>query len=136
MSEQSACAGGELTPDDHDWHTYEQVSYSYQNQYTNEPVRSDLHPRMAVLADKNPLFTVRHGRLIFDRSKPLEASSHGHAHRGQNILTLDGTVTWTVRPVVVSPDSQREDNIWLANDIDHYEGNEQPGSADDSFLVP
>ncbi|MFW6059923.1 MAG: hypothetical protein ACODAQ_07060 [Phycisphaeraceae bacterium] len=126
---------GRMTRHDHDWHAPREVSYSYQNQYTAEPWRLDDHPDLAVLADKNPLFVAREGRVLFDHEAPVDAPSRGHARRGQNVLTVDGTVSWTVRPFISRSATRRDDNIWLANGIRQYSGNEQP-DGHDAFLVP
>lgn len=127
---------GQMTADDHDWHAPREVSYSYQNQYTSDPWRLNDHAELVVLADKNPLFGSQDGRMFFDDRKPVDAPSRGHAGRGQNVLAVNGSVSWTVRPYAQRRPGRADDNIWLADGIHRYSGNEQPGSYDDTFLVP
>jgi len=131
-----APAKGEMTAKQRDWTRPEHVSYSYQNQYTEQPWHVDKHSNLAVLADRNPLFVARSGRIVFDQSTPTDAPSRGHARRGQNVLSLNGNVDWTVRPFRAGLDRNQPDNIWTAAGIDRYTGTEQPHHADDSFLVP
>ena len=130
---------GQMSPSHRDWNSPEEVSYSYQNQYTEHPWRVDQHHDLAVLADRNPLFVSRSGRVIFDQSVPTDAPSRGHARRGQNVLSVDGTVEWTIRPYrphVGQRSADNPDNIWIANGIKRYTGTERPHDGDDSFLVP
>ena len=127
---------GKLTRDHTDWDRPEAVSYSYQNQYTPQTIRVDLNPQLAVLADKNPLFVVRVGRMTFDNNAPETTPSRIHGNRGQNVLRADGSATWTLRPMVSCPGTEGPDNIWMARGIRHYTGTESPASPDDSFLVP
>ena len=116
-----------------DWLTPAAISYSYQNQHTPRPIliqRS--RPRLAVLADKNPLFVVRNHRLVFDPDADRDAASSLHGNRGQNILTLDGRVRWNTSPTL------GQDNVWqIAGHRGAYLGTETPDDARrDSFLVP
>ena len=116
-----------------DWLTPAAISYSYQNQHTPRPIliqRS--RPRLAVLADKNPLFVVRNHRLVFDPDADRDAASSLHGNRGQNILTLDGRVRWNQTPTV------GDDNVYqIAGHRGTYTGTEVPADARrDSFLVP
>lgn len=127
---------GEMTWQHHDWRSPEEVSYSYQNQYTERPWRMDRQAHMAVLADKNPLFVARQGRVIFDDQTPFDAPSRAHNRRGQNVLLLDGRVSWTVSPVLRQPGQFGQTNIWVAEGVERYTGTELPGSREDSFLVP
>jgi hypothetical protein len=125
---------GQLTEGHRDWPSAKAVSFSYQNQYRPEPIRIDRHPDLAVLADKNPLFVPKAKQLNYDASQPMTAASRLHDGRGQNVLTADGQVQWTVRPVM--HEVNRSDNIWVADGIRQYHGNEVPRHAHDSFLVP
>jgi hypothetical protein len=120
----------QLQPSDHDWPTAQAVSFSYQNQYTPKPIELQRHPNLAVLADKNPLFVARAGQVTHDPARPARSPSRMHDSRGQNVLTADGEVKWTLQPMM------GQDNIWVARGVKHYHGNEQPSGADDSFLVP
>ena len=112
------------------------MSFSYQNQYTPRMLRLQDAPTMAVLADRNPLFEVRGDRIVFNPDVPLDAPSRAHRGMGQNVLTADGTVTWRVRPNVDMMGQLSTDNIWSANGIDVYHGNEVQQDPFDSFLVP
>ena len=116
-----------------DWASPAAISYSYQNQYTPQPIRVQQSlPQLAVLADKNPLFVVERGRLVFDPQTPRDARTTLHRARGQNILTLDGRVRWNQAPTI------GDDNVWqIAGHRGAYHGNEAPADAQrDSFLVP
>ena len=117
----------------HDWPQASAVSYSYQNQYTPNPIRLDLTPDLAILADKNPLFVIGPDGLAF-RPDNLALNSPSRFHKplnGQNILRADGSTTWSAAPVLPNGD-----NIWLIRDIQQYRGDEAPHDRDDSFLVP
>lgn len=136
--ENSHAPLGKMTRQHLDWPSPQAVSYSYQNQYTAEPVRIDRNPHLAVLADKNPLFVVRVNRMTFDTSLPQTTPSKIHGNRGQNVLTAGGSVSWTIRPVLRSPGRGGDlDNIWLLRGVQRYSGTEHPQTPDeDSFLVP
>ena len=121
----------QMAADAHDWDSAREVSYSYQNQYTNQPINPVDHPEMAVLADKNPLFIPRSRySLTYDDTQAPTTASRSHNSRGQNVLRNDGVVLWQDQPVVDG------DNIWLIDGVDSYSGRERPVLIDDSFLVP
>lgn len=127
-----------LTADRRDWATPQAVSFSYQNQYTERPIRMDRRADLALLADRNPLFVARNGRITFNRDASLLSSSRSHDQRGQNILTSDGQVRWTVRPTIIRG-SRGDDNIWIVAGVTDYTGRETPtdhGGDVESFLVP
>lgn len=116
-----------------DWASPKAISYSYQNQHGVGPIRVDRSsPQLAVLADKSPLFVAEDGRMVFDREAERDAASILHRGKGQNILTLDGRVRWTVDPRVAG------DNVWqIRGHAGAYDGTETPADAQrDSFLVP
>lgn len=116
-----------------DWASPQAISYSYQNQHAVAPIRVDRSsPRLAVLADKNPLFIVKQGKVVYDRDAKRDAASTLHRGHGQNILTLDGRVGWSVDPRV------GDDNVWqIQGHAGAYDGTEVPADAQrDSFLVP
>lgn len=127
---------GVMTSSDRDWHNAKAVSYSYQDQFTATPIHIDQNPQLVVLADKNPLFVTRVGHMTFDSQLAGETPSPTHGSRGQNVLQLNGSVRWTVRPLVPQPGLDHEDNIWLLTGVRHYTGTEAPKNAHDSFLVP
>ncbi|MEM1446890.1 MAG: hypothetical protein AAGF84_12600 [Planctomycetota bacterium] len=116
-----------------DWDSHQAISYSYQNQHGVAPIRLDLaSPRLAVLADKNPLFIFRDGKVVHDRDADRDAASTLHNGAGQNILTLDNRVSWSVAPRV------GDDNVWqIQGHAGDYHGTEVPADSQrDSFLVP
>ena len=125
-----APAPGEMTAQDHDWHSPEQVSYSYQNQFGHYMIRLDENASLPVLANRNPIFVVRDGKIAFDPTVSQNAPSRMHKGMGQNVLLLDGRVLWTVRPEV------NGDNIWVAKGHSVYDGDETPADPGDSHLVP
>jgi len=114
----------------YDWPKYEAVSYSYQNQYTAQAQRLSQSNRIAVLADKNPMFQRVNSQLAYRKDIDPDSASFAHGGYGQNIVLADGSVVWSVRPIV------NGDNIWLANGIDQYDGTESPVGLTDTFLVP
>lgn len=118
--------------DARDWRSHDELSYSYQNQFTANPLRLDQWPGMPILADRNPLFLVLQNRSLVMRSgidlKSVNSVLHGMA--GQNILTGDGVVQWRDRPVMPNGD-----NIWTIKRMRTYKGNEVPDQPDDAFLV-
>ncbi len=118
----------------HDWPAAKAVSYSYQNQYTQSPLRLDELPEMAILADKNPLFVNRSdgvAGLAYRSDLDPTSPSDFHRRQGQNILTSSGQVLWRARPI-----GPNGDNIWLIRGVSSYRGVEAPRDVDDSFLVP
>ncbi len=125
-----------------DWPEPRAVSFSYQNQYTAKPIRVADNPHLALLADKNPLFVAPRsgGGVTFARGTPVDAPSRSHGSRGQNVLTADGSVQWTVRPHVSRLGAPEGDNIWTLPGVKVYRGNEAPvvgrGGRVDTFLVP
>lgn len=120
-----------LSPSLNDWPTARAVSYSYQNQYGRDPIQIDRNPRMALLADKNPLFLTTNSPLNYSTDSLRRSASPLHRRQGQNILQADGGSFWSSSPVL-----SNGDNIWLANHVDRYTGTETPSGPDDSFLVP
>jgi len=125
-----------MPADAHDWASPQAVSFSYQNQYTRYLTKMD-GKRMAILADKNPLFVVRlNNELTYNPDLPTDQPSFQHGQRGQNVLFTDGSVQWTVRPILQLNHRSDEDNIWTARGIKNYKGNEAPTDPGDSHLVP
>jgi hypothetical protein len=130
-------APGALSAQAFDWPSAPAVSYSYQNQFTARPMKLEHAPRMAVLADKNPLFLISRdgqtGQIHLHFRRDLPATTISQMHRnGQNILYADGAVAWAVTPVQPG----NKDNIWLLDGIGDYEGNESPTRPDDAHLIP
>ena len=58
--------------------------------------------------------------------------SENHSGAGQNVLYMDGHVTWTAQCRV----GVNGDNIWLAQGVYVYTGSEKPRSPADAFLLP
>ncbi|MCC6681616.1 MAG: hypothetical protein IT445_12005 [Phycisphaeraceae bacterium] len=131
----SAPLPGQMTRQHQDWLSPEQVSYSYQSQYRRDPFSLTGNGSLVLLADRNPIFVVRIGRVVQDTNTPLDAPSRVYGDRGQNILTADGAVTFTRRPVAPRG-SAAGDLIWGARGVESYSGTEQPTDANDVFLVP
>jgi hypothetical protein len=110
------------------------VNYSYQ--YSLGPKGLWLHDRriadvkasLAILADENPVF--ENGR--FRRDRVRAPVSHNHDSRGQNVLYLPGNVEFQPRPSV----GVRGDNIYLAEGVYEYSGEEAPAGPTDTFLLP
>lgn len=123
-----------LTPDGLDWAAPEYVPYSYQNQFSVHGTRLNTARHMPVMANKNPLFVPREGGQMgmrFNQNMPLNSNSMAHHGTGQHVLFTDGSVNWMTTPIL-----ENGDNIYTADGIDRYEGNELPKSEDDAFLVP
>lgn len=131
-----APAPGTMTREDHDWHSPEAVSYSYQNVYRHDPIDAEAQVHLSVLADRNPIFVIRNGRIAFDPSVSKQSNSRLNHGKGQNVLLLDGRVLWLTSPDVHNPRTGEMDNIWGAQGKEVYEGNEVPADAEDSMLVP
>lgn len=126
---------GEMSAKDHDWRNAAAVSFSYQNQYRSQPSTLSKNPDLVILADRNPIFVLRVGQVVQDTTTPLDAPSRMYRGGGQNVLTADGAVTFTVRPVAPRGESAG-DLIWGARGVKRYSGTEQPVDENDSFLVP
>ncbi len=126
---------GQMTAQHQDWLRPEQVSFSYQNQYRLDPFSLSDNSALVLLADRNPIFVVRIGRIVQDTATPLDAPSRVYGDRGQNLLTADGAVTFTRRPIAPRG-SAAGDLIWGARGVKSYSGTEQPTDANDVFLVP
>lgn len=114
------------------------VSYSFQNlsgdrKFSMTQLRRRwLSPTyMAIMADQTPLF--QNNRLL-STFEPLSSSRNhrGLFKKGQNILTLDGSVNWQRVPLI----GANEDNIWQSGDLRKYTGTEVPSDSTDAFLAP
>ena len=110
------------------------VSYSYQHMLgpkglsRNDPEISAVADRMAILADSTPVFDSR--RFLPERVGA--SASLNHSGRGQNVLYLSGVVRWSEDAAVGVADN----NIYLAEGIYNYRGDETPADKTDSFLLP
>jgi hypothetical protein len=109
------------------------ISYAYFNMAGVRPTQSD-DPELVILADDNPLF--EDGLPLFDLRRlrpgpPSAANSRAHRGDGQNVLTLDGRVKWTLTPLC----GVGGDNIWELQGVREYTGREGPATATDSHLL-
>lgn len=113
-----------------DWPNAGSISFSYQNQFAERPVKWTARPGIAILADKNPLFTAGGQR---DGVEPTSPSPNHLSLGGQNVLFNDGSVRWVASPIL----GPSGDNIWQSEDHDEstYTGTETPADEDDAFLV-
>ena len=117
----------------HDFASAGNITYSYQHA-VGAPMRgNDLNlaavsDKMAILSDATPLF--ENGRFQPDRM--AKANSKNHNGDGQNVLYLNGHVDWRTQAQV----GVQGNNIFLAEGIYKYQGNERPVSATDTFLLP
>ncbi|XAM01335.1 hypothetical protein OT109_08060 [Phycisphaeraceae bacterium D3-23] len=85
-----------------------------------------------VMADTNPLYR-REGNLVIRKAGWESAASANHNGIGQNVLLSDGSVMWTLRPVVQHHDT--DDNIWL-RDITPPRPEQDTAQTLDAFLTP
>jgi prepilin-type processing-associated H-X9-DG protein len=109
------------------------IGYSYQHTLgrglsLNDPALKSVAGDMAILADSNPLFTG--GRFQPQRlGNPL---SQNHGGKGQNVLYLDGHARWANNAAV----GVNGNNIYLADGVFKYRGDETPANPTDTFLLP
>jgi hypothetical protein len=109
------------------------IGYSYQHSLgqglsLNDSTLRAAAAEMAILADSNPLFAggrFRPGRLG-------AAVSDNHDGRGQNVLYLDNHARWTTSALA----GVQGNNIYLAEGVLEYRGDEAPVSPTDTFLLP
>jgi len=110
------------------------VCYSYQHTLGPNAIRRS-HSRlvavaesMVILADSSPLF--HQGRFCRDRIR--DPASDNHQGTGQNVLFFDLHAEWarTVFAGVMG------NNIYLAEGIFDYRGDEAPAGPTDTFLLP
>lgn len=106
---------------------WKNLGYSYIDELSAYHHHWGQGGRVAVLADRNPLFSGA-------GTHNVNANSWNHTRRGQNVLYDDGSVIWTQSPDV-GPD---HDNIWSIGSppIRAYTGVEEPQSPHDIILVP
>ena len=152
-----ACPGNERAPtvpsgpEQRDWRTIEEVSYSYQIVPLSSPLHwGDSHG--VVMTDRSPVI------LRAVRGEPIDpwANSPNHDGRGQHVVLADGSVGWLSTPEIgVGADRWRAsgsatgDNIWLPRQVervidravgrrrvDPIKGTEVPESPDDAFVGP
>ncbi len=91
----------------------------------------NIRPKRAIpyLGDRNPLFV----DARFDPSiDPDKTNSPAHGGKGQTVLALDGSITWTTTPFY----GPKRDNLWLIENIRKYTGTESCTCPEDAQLVP
>ena len=108
------------------------VNYSYQNMFGLYRPGLNSPQGFAILADRNPLLKLgprpTKATVILTNLSP----NHGWG-RGQNVLRLDWSVSWSTTPKA----GFKGDNIWRHSDSDgDLQGQEVPATAEDSFLGP
>jgi len=130
-------------PGERDWHSLDEVSYSYQNLFGRSRTRltTGAGPgSVVVVVDASPVVRRAVRGLWIN---PL-ANSQNHAGKGQNALLNDGRVQWLTSPV-----TQDGDNIWLPRFLEEaiakarqstqaepIKGTETPTGPDDEFVGP
>ncbi len=104
-----ACRERGCSPQDKDWRSLDEISYSYQLMYgRHRPAWHD-GARRVVLADRSPV-VLRAVRGQWYPGVELE-SSPNHRASGQHALYTDGSAGWLREPIVgVGADA---DNIWI-----------------------
>ena len=110
------------------------INYSYQHALgatgvrRTDPSLAGVTETMAILADETPVF--RNGKFWANRVS--DPTSDNHAGAGQNVLYMDMHVEWTKTASV----GVGGNNIYLAEGIYSYRGDETPVSPIDTFLLP
>jgi hypothetical protein len=110
------------------------IHYSYQHAvgerdltYSN-PALAAVATTMVILSDSTPFY--RNG--TFQTEHAANACSENHGRTGQNVLYLDMHVGWASKPSV----GVNGNNIFLAEGIYDYCGDERPQGPTDTFLLP
>lgn len=123
----------QLTSNLSDFPSARNINYSYQHtvgprdlNYTH-PDLAGVKSRMVILADSTPFF--RNGQLQIE---PGQSASENHNRTGQNVLFLDMHVQWASQ----SQAGVDGDDIFLAEGVYKYRGDETPSSPTDTFLLP
>jgi len=115
----------------------EPLNCTYSYQYMNEPegrVLEEMHPQMALVADRNPFFVENAASLVTanaEGEKVINSPLHEDG-AGQNVIHVTGQARWVTRPTV----GAAGDDIYRSGGLMRYVGNETPRSSTDSFLVP
>ena len=112
------------------------VSYSYQHTFASRVLRrgtaalATVAESMAILADQNPAFPGDDARGAPGRVEAGNSPNHGRS--GQNVLYLDMHVAWSETPNA----GVEGNNIYLAEGVEVYAGDETPTGPTDTFLLP
>jgi len=111
------------------------IHYSYQHTVggddliSTDPAIRNVSAKMAILADRTPFYR---DNGSFQTREPTVATSDNHGRCGNNVLYLDMHVEWAKLPLA----GVAGNNIFLAEGIYNYKGDETPVSPTDSFLLP
>ncbi|NOX59802.1 MAG: hypothetical protein GXP29_13235 [Planctomycetes bacterium] len=92
--------------------------------------RINIRINIPIAVDPNPLF--QQGKFQRGKNGTLSPNASTHEGRGQNVLFNDGSTRFLETPLL----GKNKDNIWLADDIDEYQGTEAQQSTTDAFLTP
>ena len=144
-----ACRERGCGPQDKDWRSLDEISYSYQLMYGRHRPAWHGGERRVVLADRSPV-VLRAVRGQWYPGVELE-SSPNHRFSGQHALYSDGSAGWLGSPLVGAAGVQ-QDNIWLpkprrieisatltptAEGVEvQLTGRELPADENDVFLGP
>ncbi|HRQ73069.1 MAG TPA: hypothetical protein PLU35_08585 [Phycisphaerales bacterium] len=124
------------SPEDRDWRTLDEVSYSYRVISGPQTPRWGDSTRVLVMADRSPVVQ----RAVRGERVNPEASTPNHGGRGQHLLFNDGAAEWHARPIL-----SNGDNIWLPRSLERVlhqlsggrlTGRELPDGPDDAFVGP
>ena len=111
------------------------VNYSFRI-FDNKPVSVANMKRTVIAADSNPLFEENStDKYSFFKSfhlndKLLKASSINHSGKGQNIMFVDNSVSFT------NSRTFSDDDIYTVQNTSLYSGTERPINDSDVFLAP
>lgn len=98
---------------------------------TSTPLMSDANPIFQACLKNSDSLSGNEFDPVTLSEKLLNASSHNHFRKGQNILFSDGTVKFTNQRVF-----GQNDDIFTVRDTHTYRGTEKPLCETDVFLVP
>jgi len=129
-----AVGGGSFTvrPEMTDFPSAEYVNYSYQHSVGQKGLSifglEGVKDSMAILADSSPVFD--NGRFRADCLGRSAGDNHNGA--GQTVLYMDMHADFKDKPSV----GVNGNNIYLADGITDYKGDEKPTGPTDTFLLP
>jgi len=116
-----------------DFPSSETIGYSYQHSLggairLTDPRLADVADQMAILVDSTPVFA----KGVFHPDRVGRTVSDNHPEGGQNVLYLDMHVQWVTDCRV----GVNGNNIFLAEGVYNYTGQEKPVSPVDTFVLP
>jgi len=113
----------------------EQVNYSFRLILQNEKRNMNQSPDAILMADQNPIFADFDGQKkeldLSARPALMQVNSPNHKGEGQNVLHIDGRVTFS-NGRYVGPGL---DDIFTIKSKVRYQGTEQP-DTNDVFIAP